>query len=1724
MSDTPVSHWKLGETGQATDRKGVQNLLAVNGPVAAAASLVVNDTSNANAMETGQRFEMPTATNIGLPYSTTAWTMEAWVKQFAIDLIQDRYVCFRILSNQGIGTFGGSSSRLAWSLDTTVVSSPNTALGKTHHLVHTFDSGTWIRYLDGVEVSRSTGVTTPSAPDRVPAVGGREGSPTRSFPGPIDEVAYYNTALTPERILAHYRTGLRFEIGSSGSSTESTVYTDSRTATVSVIGTGFETNTPYDAVLDEDNPVSHWKLGDPNTAIDRKQTLNLPVGSGTIAVSAGIVANNGAGQANRFTKVSGQNFSTGSTNGVPYDTPMWSVEAWIKLTSLGGRISSRGLRDFRVHASGSLILWGKEAGGTDIQAITSGGVIAVGEIYHVVGVSDGTTLRLYVNGVQQTSITKIGDFSEPTATPRISNGTDGVDGTIDEVAWYNTALTPARILAHYQAGVATSYDAVIDADTPVSHWKMGWNTTKAVDRARRQLNLAAQNPPIAISDKGIVYQSDNDRANTFVTGSSQRFRNPGSGAVDADGTLYDTANLSVEAWIKPSATVLPPSSYGIVRRNISLVSLNVSTLGKPSFEFTDPSVATKRASGLTSVAAGVAYHLVGTYDGATLILYVNGAEVARLASATGIRSDPTLYPEIGYHGGAYWDGDIDEVAWYDTALSPARVRAHFLAGLAGYITVGGTGTETNVYNDSRTGTCTVSGTGVASHTYDDSVLIAVNETSRHYDGINDVAIVGAPTYFNSDHTIVAVVKRDVVNTYAGMFSIGSNANNPHIVFEFMPDGIEYAQEEAYASHVYNRRSEWQTTEWQLVACSVVYPGGGASPVVRFHQFAGTSWLHANNTSAVGSLPSTGAFNWDTSGSPQLRFGNWNSSFNWFNGKIAVEALWVGSALSDVQIEALAGGSKENWATAGAAHLWELGMGTPIEDFVGSLDSTAINGTDISSDAPASSIYNLDTTAVSPITASGSGVESYSSENSYANVIAADSPAGYWRHLGLVDGSLPGNGGLGAIDSSGHNAHLPGWNNGGAATTYPKNGSSLVETYSADPSFSFVQDSNVFQYPGNLPVSVAIPASVSVSFWMQASSFASGTHVDLVRKGDQYAVYAEASSGNHVLAAKVYVGGASQILLGPVLNAGQSYHVGMTYDNGVLRLFLDGAQVAERTDLPAAPIGDLGQTLAFAQAASSANAYAGLLDEVAIFDHALTPARILAQYTIGKDSTLGITYTDSGSGTVTASGSDVETYIGSDSSTGTITASGVSSEAWLITDSASGSIVATGTRTDNAVYDDTGTGTVSATGTRADDRVYTDISTGTVVVTGTRFDSSVYDESGTGTVVVTGTRADNSVYTDTGTGTVVVTGTRVDDSVDTDTSTGTIVVTGTSSESSVYTDVSSGTGAITGSGTETKVYTDTGIGTVVVTGTGTDTFTHSAVGTGTAVTTGTGSESLSYTDSVTGTILSNGTSSEAAVHSSSSVGTALTTGTGIESGVYNDVMSGTILASGTGVDSSEVLIGYVDARSGQINASGTGVESQSHSSTTTGSVLTNGASVESQSHTSTATGSTSASGTSVESQSYEDTATGSALVDGTGSETYGIAIVYTDSSEGLVNITGTGVDSVSYSSTVIGTVVSIGIGVDSAVYDNTATGTITLFGSSADSDLYIDSATGVIVVTGTGRESYGVTQPTQPVPVTTIVALNPINVVVWHKMPIRSVVTNATPISVQLRKNAMVKSM
>jgi hypothetical protein len=92
-------------------------------------------------------------------------------------------------------------------------------------------------------------------------------------------------------------------------------------------------------------------------------------------------------------------------------------------------------------------------------------------------------------------------------------------------------------------------------------------------------------------------------------------------------------------------------------------------------------------SGYTTVigpvlALGSWSHIVGSYDGATLRLYVNGAAAGAAAVGTlASGSGPAFIGHLGAEGGSPgiypFSGSIDEVALYGSALSASRVLAHF---------------------------------------------------------------------------------------------------------------------------------------------------------------------------------------------------------------------------------------------------------------------------------------------------------------------------------------------------------------------------------------------------------------------------------------------------------------------------------------------------------------------------------------------------------------------------------------------------------------------------------------------------------------------------------------------------------------------------------------------------------------------------------------------------------------------------------------------------------------------------------------------------------------------------------------------------------------------------------------------------------------------------------------------------------------------------------------
>jgi len=91
-------------------------------------------------------------------------------------------------------------------------------------------------------------------------------------------------------------------------------------------------------------------------------------------------------------------------------------------------------------------------------------------IYHTVATWDGVTAKLYLNGVLDASYSAIGEITQGDndefvyigGNPSLSG--DPISGYYQQVAVYEYALSPERILAHYQAGAQRGYAAQLAGD------------------------------------------------------------------------------------------------------------------------------------------------------------------------------------------------------------------------------------------------------------------------------------------------------------------------------------------------------------------------------------------------------------------------------------------------------------------------------------------------------------------------------------------------------------------------------------------------------------------------------------------------------------------------------------------------------------------------------------------------------------------------------------------------------------------------------------------------------------------------------------------------------------------------------------------------------------------------------------------------------------------------------------------------------------------------------------------------------------------------------------------------------------------------------------------------------------------------------------------------------------------------------------------------------------
>jgi hypothetical protein len=273
---------------------------------------------------------------------------------------------------------------------------------------------------------------------------------------------------------------------------------------------------------------------------------------------------------------------------------------------------------------------------------------------------------IYVDGVAVGTGTLAG-----LTTDTSGNLTAGSPGYLDEVAVYATALSAARIAAHWTAGSSTSaacaaaptgrYPSAVLADAPVSYYRAGDIATNAKGRVAYDSSGHCNNGSLRYTDTA---------ATGAIIGDSNAATAGGFSATAASLPAGSTAR-TIEFW---GATTSCCGTLGVGYGNLA---------AGDGFSFTynmgNGQLTLSDGSSLGQITVNQPYQLNDgnwhlfdlAYTGSTATFYVDGAAVG-----TGSLGGLTTDTSIGLTATAQ---DLDEVAVYPAALSAARIAAHWSA-------------------------------------------------------------------------------------------------------------------------------------------------------------------------------------------------------------------------------------------------------------------------------------------------------------------------------------------------------------------------------------------------------------------------------------------------------------------------------------------------------------------------------------------------------------------------------------------------------------------------------------------------------------------------------------------------------------------------------------------------------------------------------------------------------------------------------------------------------------------------------------------------------------------------------------------------------------------------------------------------------------------------------------------------------------------------------------
>jgi hypothetical protein len=298
-----------------------------------------------------------------------------------------------------------------------------------------------------------------------------------------------------------------------------------------------------------------------------------------------------------------------------------------------------------------------------------------------------TTPTIYVNGVIATTIVaNTWQYIMVTSATAVDagdldlgrlEGTDYLQGRLDQVRLYNYVRTAAQMAWDFNMGAPTTW------------YKFNENTGTLIgDWGASGSGYRGNNLTLTIGAGGSYTTSAHAWTNgnpgkiatALALDGTDDYAATGSVALMAENSVTYTS-LSWGAWVKPVDNI----TRTIIQKNTEF-RLRLTANSLPVCQIYSSGAWQIGATSSSVVPVGSWSHVLCTYDGANIKIYVNGVLKATQPQTGVITSSNATALNIGRDsaGSEYYLGTIDEVRVYGYALSPTQVKVAKNDGIVAY--------------------------------------------------------------------------------------------------------------------------------------------------------------------------------------------------------------------------------------------------------------------------------------------------------------------------------------------------------------------------------------------------------------------------------------------------------------------------------------------------------------------------------------------------------------------------------------------------------------------------------------------------------------------------------------------------------------------------------------------------------------------------------------------------------------------------------------------------------------------------------------------------------------------------------------------------------------------------------------------------------------------------------------------------------------------------------